>query len=448
MDSAYSGAVEGVKTKLTAQVLNSTMVRVVMAFLPEILAYQAFCPILTLAMRIQNKKKIGLVLSGGGIKAAAFHIGVCLALKEKGFKFAGGTKSQVKHNYPDDDPMTIRIYVGSSAGSFIASVLAAGYSIESLVNAFQVGHGSTHLLPDRSSHSLKSLGYSDIFRVNGRNILKSLPAALLRKSMLSGGLETLIKDRFKMNGLFTTKNVEKYLSKNVFAQNDFKALGVGLYIVASQLNHSRKVIFGDFPQSSKTERTKYINYANISDAVAASTALPPIFAPFPIARPDGKKIFYFDGEIRDTLSTHIAADNGADLVIASYSVQPYHYTEEFGSLSDYGIPAILNQALYQVLQQKIDRHITHQQDIRAIYNAIDGYFKQSGLANEHREKILEIIRNRVRYKPEVDYIYIHPRPQNYEMFFADHFSLSPQRLERILRIGFRSAISVLRQHDL
>jgi predicted acylesterase/phospholipase RssA len=34
-------------------------------------------------MNIHGKKKIGLVLSGGGIKAAAFHIGVCLALKEK-----------------------------------------------------------------------------------------------------------------------------------------------------------------------------------------------------------------------------------------------------------------------------------------------------------------------------------------------------------------------------
>lgn len=399
-------------------------------------------------MKIRNKKKIGLVLSGGGIKAAAFHIGVCLALKEKGFRFAGGSKEQVKRSYPDDDPLTIRLYVGSSAGSFIASVLASGYSIEGLVNAFQVGHGSKPSMKDTSLHSLKPLRYSDMFRVNGPNILKSLPAAVFRKSMLRGGFETFIKDRFKMNGLFTTKNIERYLSRNVLVENDFKALGVGLYIVASQLNHTRKVFFGDFPETYKTERTKFINYSKISDAVAASTSLPPIFAPYGISRPDGKKIFYFDGEIRDTLSTHVAADHGADLVIASYSVQPYHYTKEFGSLSDYGIPAILNQALYQVLQQKIDRHITHQADIKAIYSAIDGYFKQSGIADVHREKILEIIRNRVLYKPEVDYIYIHPKPQNYEMFFADHFSLSPQHLERILRIGFRSAISILRNHDI
>jgi predicted acylesterase/phospholipase RssA len=192
----------------------------------------------------------------------------------------------------------------------------------------------------------------------------------------------------------------------------------------------------------------YVNYAKISEAVAASASLPPVYSPFGIKRPDGKEIFFFDGEIRDTLSTHVAADHGADLVISSYSVQPYHYTEEIGSLDKFGMPAIVNQALYQVLQQKIDRHITHQQDVRAIYSTIDGYFKQNNLPDEHREKVLEIIRNRVRYKPNVDYIYIHPRAQNYEMFFADHFSLNRENLEKIVRIGFRSAIGVLRHHDL
>ena len=46
-------------------------------------------------MDIQKKKKISLVLSGGGIKAAAFHIGACLALREKGFTFTGGSKDSV-----------------------------------------------------------------------------------------------------------------------------------------------------------------------------------------------------------------------------------------------------------------------------------------------------------------------------------------------------------------
>src|SRR5690606_13459383 len=92
-----------------------------------------------IVMLIRDKKKIGLVLSGGGIKAAAFHIGVCLALKEKGFKFVGGSKELVRQSFPEDAPLAIRTYVGSSAGAFVSSILAAGYDVESLINAFQLG---------------------------------------------------------------------------------------------------------------------------------------------------------------------------------------------------------------------------------------------------------------------------------------------------------------------
>ena len=397
--------------------------------------------------KLKSKKKIGLVLSGGGIKAAAFHIGVCMALREKGFKFAGGTKDQVARSMPDDDPKTIRVYVGSSAGAFVASILAAGYSIESLISAFEVGVGQKSRYSEDLSSHLRPIGYRDLFNLNGSGILASLPNALFAKSLVSGGFETLLKDKFKINGLFTTSKIEAYLRQHALSHNEFSQLGVELFIVSTQLNHARKVIFGNFPETFKTEHTKFVNYAKISEAVAASTSLPPVYAPYGIKRPDGKKMYFFDGEIRDTLSTHVAADHGADLVISSYSVQPYLYTEEIGSLHKFGIPAIMNQALYQVLQQKIDRHISHQQDVKSIYNAIDGYFKQNNLPDQDREKVLEIIRQRVDYKPEVDYIYIHPRGQNYEMFFADHFSLNPVTLEKILRIGFRSAVNVLRHYD-
>jgi predicted acylesterase/phospholipase RssA len=398
-------------------------------------------------MRIKEKKKVALVLSGGGIKAAAFHLGVCLALQEKGFKFSGGTKELVRQKHNEKDPMTIRLYVGSSAGAVIASILASGYSIESLINAFQVGSGSKPSYDKSDLRYLKPLTYRDIFNLNSSGLLKFIPRTLMEKTLVTGGVESLLKNGLKLNGLFSTKGIEAYLRKEVFIDNEFSRLGVELFIVATQLNHSRKAVFGNFPESTKTSSTKYINYTPISEAVAASTSLPPVFAPYGIKRPDGKEIFYYDGEIRDTLSTHVAADHGADLVIASYSIQPYHYTEEMGSLHRYGIPMIMNQALYQVVQQKIAKHIQYGSDVRAIYNAVDGYFRQANLPDEHRRKILEIIEHRVNYRPEVDYIYISPRPQNYEMFFVDHFSLNPEILARIVRIGFKSAVNVLRQFD-
>jgi predicted acylesterase/phospholipase RssA len=399
-------------------------------------------------MRLRDKKKIALVLSGGGIKAAAFHIGVCLALQEKGFKFAGGTKEMVRQQNPNDEPLTIKVYVGSSAGAFVASILAAGYSVESLINAFQVGSGTSPTYDKNDLRYLKPITYRDIFNLNSSGLLKFIPRSIMEKTLVSGGIESLLKTGLKLNGLFSTKGMESYLRKEVLLDNDFARLGVELYVIGTQLNHTRKVIFGNFPESYKTDSTKYINYANISDAVACSASLPPVFAPYGIKRPsDGKEFHYYDGEIRDTLSSHVAADNGADLVISSFSIQSYHYTDEMGSLANHGIPLILNQALYQVVQQKIAKQIQYKADIRSIYKSVDGYFKQANLPEEHREKMLEIIRQRVNYKPEVDYIYIGPRPQNYEMFFVDHFSLNPAILSRIVRIGFKSAVNVLRHYE-
>lgn len=399
-------------------------------------------------MDVRVKKKIGLVLSGGGVKAAAFHIGVCLALKEKGFKFAGGTKDLVRHLYPDSDPKTIRLYVGSSAGSFVSSVLAAGYDVESLINAFQIGSGKRLRYPQEHIKALKPLSYRHIFAMNGRSIMNYLPQTIFGRSLLSGGFEALVKSGFKINGLFTTNNLERYLRKYVLVENDFSRLGVELYLVASQLNHTRKAIFGPFPDSYKDSSTQYVNYASISEAVAASVALPPVYAPYEVRRPDGKGIHYYDGEIRETLSAHIAADHGCDLVISSYSVQPYHYTNEVGSLHQYGIPVILNQALYQVIQQKIAKHIEWNEKLKEIYTLVDQFFRQEGLPELARKKLLAELEQKIHVRPNTDYVYIHPRAQNSDMFFADHFSLNPKTLENVVSIGFKSALSSLKNYGI
>jgi predicted acylesterase/phospholipase RssA len=397
-------------------------------------------------MDIRKKKKLGLVLSGGGIKAAAFHIGVCLALKEKGFRFAGGTKELVRQKYKDS-PLTFKVYVGSSAGAFVSTILAAGYEVESLINAFQLGLGHKPLYKEDDINYLKPIGYRDLFALNGSRMMRFLPDVVLKKSLVSGGIEAFLKNGFKLNGLCTTKGLEKYLRKDALVENDFSRLGVELYVVATQLNHTRKAIFGNFDEGYKTSSTMYINHAAISEAVACSTALPPVFAPYSIKK-EAKELYFFDGEIRETLSAHIAADHGCDLVISSYSLQPYHYTPEMGSLHEYGIPVIINQALYQVLEQKISKHIEWQSQLKDIYKALDRYFKENKIGEEHRKNVLDMIQSRVNFRPEVDYIFINPRPQNYEMFFVDHFSLNPRILERIVRIGFKSTINVLRRYDI
>lgn len=395
-------------------------------------------------MRIKKKKKIGLVLSGGGIKAAAYHIGVCLALKAKGFHFAGGSKKLLKNKERSD--LTIQMYVGSSAGSFVSTILAAGYPVESLITAFQLGLGVSPEYSGQDFRILTPLTYRKIFDVNRSSLLNLLPKGLLTKSIVTGGFETLIKNGFKMNGLFSTKGVENYLRQHVLIENDFSSLDPELYIVATQLNYPRKVIFGNFKENLKTPSTKFINYASISEAVACSTSLPPIFSPYNLPNQKGEERYYYDGEIRETLSAHIAADHGCDLVISSFSMQPYHYTPEVGSLHKYGIPVILNQALYQVLEQKTHKHIEWQNTLRHIHKTIDSYFQDNKLPTEHRDELIKLFNQRFNHNSETDYIHITPRPQNYEMFMVDHFSLNPKILERIVRIGFKSGIDTLRKH--
>lgn len=401
-------------------------------------------------MKLSEKKRIALVLSGGGVKAAAFHIGVCLALREKGFSFAGGTQAKDRLDFENKN-LCIRLYVGSSAGSVVATFLASGHSIDSIIDAFTRGAGLGSLTRAKGeTTNLKRIGYRDIFALNmgAGNPARLLPRFFRRRLSVSGGLEASLKEAFKINGIFSTKNLERYIRENVFPENDFKQLGAELYVVATQLNHSRKAIFGPYSETIKTREVKMVDYAKVSEAVAASAALPPFFAPFGIRNQKGREIQYFDGEIRDTLSTHVAADQGADLVIASYSIQPYHYTEEMGSLHEYGMPAIFNQALYQVVQRKIEAHIKHQHDVRAMIKAAQGYMREKQIAEEHIDKLTEILVQRTHFNPAVDYIYIHPSPQDYEFFFYDHFSLNTKVLSGIVRTGFKSAMNTLRGYNI
>jgi len=399
--------------------------------------------------KIREKRQIALVLSGGGIKAAAFHIGVCMALHEKGFRFRGGMRTEGERPDPVAKfPLEIATFVGSSAGAIISSILASGYSISDLLHAFEIETGTKKAMRGFNTPSgLRKITYFDIFSINRNGLFRLVPDFMRRKSLVSGGIEALLKYGFKVNGLFTTRGIERYLREAVLPTNDFHLLDCALYIVATQLNHSRKAIFGPYDEYVKKDDIKLVNWASISESVAASASLPPVFSPYGIRNPKGKTIYFFDGEIRDTLSTHAATDSGADLVIASYSIQPYHFNSVIGSLHRFGIPIIANQALYQVVEQKIKRHIQHQGDIRATINIVEGYCRENDIADEHRTRLVDALSKRLNYRAAVDYMYIHPHPQDYDFFFADHFSLNGNILNKIVMSGFKSALRTLRRYN-
>jgi predicted acylesterase/phospholipase RssA len=397
-------------------------------------------------IQIGPKKKIAFVCSGGATKAGAFHLGVALALQEQGFRFYGGTVP-IGGTAPAPGAMDISTYVGSSAGSMITTYLAAGYSLDNIFNSFlaRAPEASADTLP----RVLTRLTYQKMFKLRPglarEQIGELLKIRRIFANLLEGNWEALLQFRWlKATGIFSTSGIEQYLREEVLTSNRFQDYLADLFIVATQLNHSRKVVFGKYNyQPPPHDLTcQYNNDVAISEACAASTALPFVYAPYTI-----RDHHYIDGEIRDTLSTHVAVDAGADLVIASYTHQPYHLLKEIGSLTEHGLPAILIQSIYLVIEQKINNHIHNKQIQRNAINAVARFCRQQGVSDDHRKRILEILEAELHHKTDVDTIYIHPNPADAQMFFGEHFSLSSKKLSDIVKSGFRAAIEVLRNYE-
>ncbi len=392
---------------------------------------------------IYPHSKVALVCSGGATKAAAFHMGVCLALKEKGFTFSGGLNKSGTPAPTTPKEKDISVYIGSSAGSVISTYLAAGYSVEEIFDAY--------LQKENNASPLKPIGYSTLLSLKSSphedrdsNILKRV------KGMSDYFLNAMVNRKiFTLPGIFTTSGMGEHI-KEVIPSNEFADYSPELYIVATQLNHSKRVIFSKEKKPSPLDDPTciYATSASISDAVAASTALPPIFAPYSIKNSKGKLIYYFDGEIRESLSMHVAEDAGADLIISSYTHQPYHYNKEIGSLTKYGIPAIAVQALYLVVERKIQLAMYNRQQKKAALDAVMEYCKDNQFDEKHRKKIGAILEEKLMVRPNVKYINIHPRPQDHQMFFGEHFTLNANAMERIVQIGFRAAINALLRYEM
>ncbi len=408
---------------------------------------------------ITRKKKIALVCSGGAAKAGAFHLGVLLALQEKGFRFIGGLKNP-EIQFENKDGKEISIYVGSSAGSLISTFLAAGYDVNQIIDTF-VGKKAVHRKAGQKA--IKKFSYTTMFALRKDVGLLNMWSALNDSSTsltptLSRFIGKFARDSYenlfrlrwlKWPGMFTTDGIETYLREDILPSNNFADYASDLFIVATQLNHSKKVVFGKFnytpPNDDKT--VVYMNNTTISKAVAASTSLPPIYVPYAIENERGQVTHYFDGEIRDTLSTHVGYDTGADLIISSYTHQPYHFNKEIGSLHERGIPWIMIQAIYLMVERKIQAHIGMQERSKAALDAISEFFKQNNLPDELRNSCLDLVERNLSYKKNIDYIYIHPKPTDHEMFFGDHFNLSANKMGDIVKIGFKSAIDILRKYE-
>ncbi|MDH5527484.1 MAG: patatin-like phospholipase family protein [Nitrospirota bacterium] len=238
--------------------------------------------------------QIALVLAGGGIPGWMYEVGVLTALDEF---FEAGLSST-----------TFDFYVGTSAGSAVAALVANGVTPREIYDAvagdgaspynftrkdiYSFGTGETWPMVKKAAASLWDAG-GEVIRCAWRR--EGIPSLL---DMVAAVQQSL------PSGLFTLEPLELTL-RNRFATgegmtDDFRELRRPLYVPALNLDTGRYVVFGG-------EGT---NHVPISRAVVASSAVPVLFQPVTIDGAD-----YIDGGTGRVANMNVAVDQGAGLVL-------------------------------------------------------------------------------------------------------------------------------------
>lgn len=381
-----------------------------------------------------KNKKIAFVCSGGVTKAAAWHLGVSLALDELGFQFINND------NFHSDNPLKVSTYVASSAGAIVTTCLASGLNPHEAVE---------HIMGIKSS-DLKEFTYKIMLSLKSPK--KKPPKSKFFQPFdnFPPIIRHLLRPLSNFTGFFSTSGIANYMSENILISDNFEDYAADLFIVATQLDHSRKVIFGKYKYPNPTHDSTATYYTGIpvSQAAAASMTVPPFYSPYPINNPQTNKIdYYIDGEIRETLSTHVAFDNNCEVVISSWTHTPYHYQDEIGSLINYGLPAIAIQSIYLLIQKKIVASRARRENAKDIIDSINDYMKSQRFSNTQRRHIVGILERKLNYKANVKLIDIYPKHSNYELFFMNHFSINPKIVGRIVKMGHERTMEVFQNKE-
>ncbi len=372
-------------------------------------------------------------MSGGVVKAAAWHLGVALGLEELGFT--------LKHNEsPENTELEISSYVGSSAGALISLYFANGYSPMDIIEATVNG----------KSKRLRPITYKDMLSL--KKPMKNPPRSKMYEPLegLPWAITRFLKPILTLPGLFTTSGLHNYLTDVVLKYPSFEEYAADIFILATQLDHSRKVIFSkyNYPNPGHDNTSSYYTNVPVAETVAASMSVPPFYSPYPVKNPYTENTdYYIDGEIRETLSTHVAVDNKCEFIISSWTHTPYHYHDEIGSLINYGLPAICTQAIFLMIQKKIVAARSRHNLSPDIINTVSDYMKSNKLGEEHRRKICSILERKLNYNPNIKFIDIYPKHENYRIFFKNSFSLNPEKTSELVTAGYKRTLEVFRNNQ-
>ena len=153
--------------------------------------------------------------------------------------------------------------------------------------------------------------------------------------------EQLMSPGYLASGLFSIDRFERYLAETL-PRNDFSHLEKTLLITATDVDGRGRAVFG----------AGHRDDATVSQAVAASSALPLLYRPYRV----GDR-YYVDGEVVRTLSVDLAVEAGADVVVISNVYRPHVIRPGQRSLVHDGVLGVGRQTLNIVLSEKEKRGI-------------------------------------------------------------------------------------------
>ncbi len=340
--------------------------------------------------RRKKPSKTALVLGGGGFTGGVYEIGALRALDLLAV-------NSTVNNFD--------VYVGTSAGSFVAAMLANGVTPEEMM---QVINSDDDL-------GLQDLDLDKVLRPNYLGFLAKGAALPLRTLEL---LRSLVRiGEFSAmdigvglaealpTGLYSGAGLSEYVEEALGDSgrvNDFRLLEHELYLTATDLDTCERIVFGEDEWSD----------VPISKAVECSTCLPIVYKPV-----DLKGRQFVDGGIRSTTNVDIAVEKGAKFIVVVNPLVPF--VNDFETtiptvtgrrvrrVSDMGLPAIANQTFRLIAHARLHQAVEQWQE---------------------------------KY-PGVDIILLEPEP-NDELMFGTPIMDYSRRL-RIARHGFETVTAAL-----
>ncbi len=318
--------------------------------------------------------RIGLALAGGGPLGATYEIGALCALQE---------------SLPGLALNHLQGYVGVSAGAFIAAALANGLSPRQLACGFIDGTGPAQ---DRINPAVFVQPHWAEFKQRAAMLpgllLRAAGRAVSRRHSWLSVAEAL--GQALPTGLFSHEPLQAELQRLFSApgrSDDFRQLAHKLVIVATDLDTGQAAPFG-MPGWREVP---------ISQAVAASAALPGLYAPVLI---NGH--WYADGALKKTLHASVLLEDRLDLIICMNPLVPFDASQAPAPRPGAGIPKLVDGGLPVVLSQTF-RSLIHSR----LELGLKGY------AGSH---------------PQTDIVLLEPDHRDAQLFLANTFSYSRRRL--------------------